>query len=220
MSAASGVPLTPLPRSGLYAITDTTACARHGIVASVTMAIAGGARMVQYRDKSNDAMRRERESRALLRLCRGNAVPLIINDDAALAAAIGADGVHIGQDDGSVAKARSIVGPHSIVGASCYHHLDLARRAADEGASYVAFGRCFPSRSKPGRPLATPELIATAREQVPLPVVAIGGIEADNGSVLIDAGAHMLACILSVFGHDDVTTAARRLQDLFESVRG
>ncbi len=204
------------PFTGLYAITDRTLCGER-LTAAVDQAIAGGARVIQYRDKSTDTTRRRTEAEALLALCRTHRVPLLINDDVALAAAIGADGVHIGRDDGSLAEARARLGPGAIIGVSCYNRLTLAEQAESEGADYVAFGRFFPSSSKPQAVQADPELLRRARRVLACPVVAIGGITAQNGRPLIEAGADLLAVIAGVFAQPDVTTAARRIAELFQT---
>lgn len=206
------MPRTPLPAFGLYAITDTQACEERGVVECVRLAIAGGARIVQYRDKSNEHHRREREAGELLALCRQWAVPLIINDDLCLALRIGADGVHVGRDDGSIEHARDALSADAIVGASCYHEFSLARSASAAGASYVAFGRFFDSRTKPGRPLASPDLLALAKAELRIPTAAIGGIDAANAHGLVTAGANFLACIHSLFGQEDIESAARSIQ--------
>lgn len=194
---------------GLYAITDAALTRDRGLVACVEAVLRGGAAMVQYRDKhsSPDAMRRN--AGALLAACREAAVPLIINDDVGLAQAIGADGVHVGRDDEAVAAARAALGADAIIGASCYHHLELAEQAAAAGASYVAFGRFFDSVTKPGAALATPGLLRKARSRLSLPIAAIGGITADNGGALVRDGADLLAVINDLWGAPDCAARAR-----------
>lgn len=202
------------PFQGLYAITDAALAGDH-LAAQVERAIAGGARVIQYRDKGDDARHREAEARALLAVCRRHDVPLLINDDVALAGRIGAQGVHIGRDDSALADARAQLGSDAIIGVSCYNRLDLARQAAAGGADYVAFGRFFPSGTKPGAVQASPDLLTVARDELSCPLVAIGGITAENGPPLIEAGADMLAVIRGVFAAPDVTVAARRIAQLF-----
>lgn len=202
------------PFRGLYAITDAS-LAGDALAEQVEAAIAGGARVIQYRDKGDDARRRETEARALLAVCERHGVPLLINDDLALAARIGAHGVHIGRDDGALADARARLGTDAIIGVSCYNRLELAQQAAAEGADYVAFGRFFPSTTKPGAVQASPAVLAAARRDLSCPLVAIGGITAENGRPLIEAGADMLAVIRGVFAAPDITAAARRIAQLF-----
>lgn len=202
---------TPLPTRGLYAVTDTSLTEERGLLACVEQALRGGAAAVQYRDKNADPATALSRARALLSLCRGYAVPLIINDDVALAQRVGADGVHVGRDDAAVRHAREALGAGAIVGASCYHDFTLAQRAVVDGASYVAFGRFFTSRTKPGKALATLELLHLARENLPVPVVAIGGITAGNGASLVAAGAHLLAVIHDLWSGEDCAARARAL---------
>ncbi len=198
---------------GLYAITNGDNVPR--LLERVAAAIAGGAVVVQYRDKSADNSRRENEARDLLVLCRSYGVPLIINDDVALAATIGADGVHLGCDDAAVDEAQQVLGDGAIIGVSCYNNFDLAMAAQQAGASYVAFGRFFASHTKPDAVPASLDLIRQAKAQLSIPVVAIGGITPDNAAPLIDAGVDMLAVVHGIFGQADPEQAARRYTQLF-----
>jgi len=187
------------PLRGLYAIADTAAIPAGQLAAHVGAALRGGARLVQYRDKSGDAARRLAEASELLDLCRKHRVPLLINDDYKLCAAIGADGVHLGREDTALGYARSELGPRAIIGASCYNAAALAETAAEHGADYVAFGAFFPSANKPQAVRAYPRLLHEARRRTGLPVCAIGGITLDNAAGLIGAGADMLAVIGGLF---------------------
>ena len=207
--------MTPIPACGLYAITSAADVDPDRLVSRVGAAIDGGAVMIQYRAKARTDRERRTAASRLLGLCRARRVPLIVNDDPVLAADIGADGVHVGRDDGDVRSARSIVGNRCIVGASCYDRLDLALAAADDGATYVAFGSFFASPTKPHAVSAPSSLLSSARDRLDVPVVAIGGITADNGTSLIEAGARFLAAIDGVFGGDDVEHAARAYAVLF-----
>jgi thiamine-phosphate pyrophosphorylase len=206
--------VTPPALRGLYALTDGATAPR--LLAAVEAAIRGGARLVQYREKSTDPTRRLEESRALLALCRGHGVPLIINDDVELAAALGADGVHLGRDDAAVGAARVRLGPHAIIGVSCYDSLARAVQVAQEGADYVAFGSFFPSATKPGAVRAPKSLLTETRPRLGIPLCAIGGITPQNGGELVSAGADMLAVIQGLFGADDVTAAAKGYSALFK----
>jgi len=203
-----------LPR-GLYAITDGPYATTHALETAVSAAIAGGAVMVQYRDKSGDAARRLEEAHALRALCRAARVIFIINDDVALAAAVEADGVHVGKGDAACHDARSCLGAQAIVGLSCYNDFSRAAQAAVLGADYVAFGSFYPSSTKPEAVPATPQLLTRAKRELDLPVVAIGGITPENGAPLVAAGADLLAVISGVFGAADVTAAARAYTQLF-----
>jgi thiamine-phosphate pyrophosphorylase len=199
--------------SGLYAITDGAGLPT--LATAVESAIRGGARLIQYREKSMDRDRRLGEARSLLELCRGHGVPLIINDDVALAAEIGADGVHLGRDDGRVEGARVQLGPRAVIGVSCYNSMGCAVQAAHEGADYVAFGSFFASGSKPAAVRAPVTLLSEARRRLDIPLCAIGGITPQNGADLVAAGADMLAVIQGLFGATDVNATAKAYSKLF-----
>nr|WP_016393491.1 thiamine phosphate synthase [Pseudomonas plecoglossicida]EPB95535.1 thiamine-phosphate pyrophosphorylase [Pseudomonas plecoglossicida NB2011] len=203
---------------GLYAITDSQLLAGR-FLSHVEAALEGGVCLLQYRDKTDDAARRLREAEALMKLCERYGTRLIINDDAELAARLGV-GVHLGQTDGPLTPARALLGRHAIIGSTCHAELDLARQAASEGASYVAFGRFFNSVTKPGAPAANVELLEQARAQVSLPIAVIGGITLDNAAPLVDHGADLLAVIHGLFGADsaqEVPRRARAFNALFAS---
>jgi len=208
--------MTPLPRRGLYAIADTSWVAPDHILTAVGEAIAGGAVMIQLRDKAATVIGDERRLLALLELCRRQRVPFIINDDSRLAVEIGADGVHIGQSDGDIAALRTRMGDTAIIGVSCHNSLDSARRAVAEGADYIAFGRFFASRTKPDAPGATLEQLRTARAELAVPIVAIGGITPDNSRELLATGADLLAVIAGVFAQADVRAAAAAYQRIIQ----
>ncbi|UQY35765.1 thiamine phosphate synthase [Pseudomonas fulva] len=204
---------------GLYAITDSELLAGGKLLPYVEAALAGGARLLQYRDKSTDEARRLREAEALRTLCENYGATLIINDDAELAARLGV-GLHLGQEDGSLAAARALLGRQAIIGGTCHAQLTLAEQAAREGASYVAFGRFFNSLTKPGAPAATLDLLETAKARVALPIVAIGGVDLHNAAPLIERGASMIAVIHALFAADsaaEVERRARAFSALFES---
>ncbi|WP_421620974.1 thiamine phosphate synthase [Alkalilimnicola ehrlichii] len=201
---------------GLYVITDPGLQSPGTLPGRVLQAIRGGAAMVQYRDKGADAARRREEAGALAELCRRHGVLFIVNDDAALAAAVGADGVHVGRGDSAVADARAVVGPERLVGVSSYNDPERALHLQAEGADYVAFGAFFPSPTKPGAVRATPEMLRRIRPRLRVPVVAIGGITARNAAPVVAAGADALAVITDVFSAPDVEAAARAYASLFD----
>jgi len=200
---------------GLYAITDSRLTPGEKMLPAVSAAIRGGARLVQYRNKSPDRPYHERQARNLLQICHDHDVPLIINDDVELAAAIGADGVHLGHEDMALDEARVQLGPRAIIGVSCYDSLEQAVGAVHAGADYVAFGSFFPSPSKPGAVRAPLSLLETARHSVSVPICAIGGITPENGAALVEAGARMLAVISGIFAQQDFAAAARNYARLF-----
>jgi thiamine-phosphate pyrophosphorylase len=198
---------------GLYVITpeepDTAKLLRQ-----VGQALQGGGRVVQYRNKSADVSLRFEQASALRELAHRYSVPLIVNDDVALALKMDADGVHLGSEDGSIGAARKILGGKKIIGVSCYNQLKLALEAADAGADYVAFGAFFASAVKPSAPVATPDLLRQARREISLPLVAIGGITVENGTSLLSAGADALAVISALFGAQDILLAAGQFTNL------
>ncbi|UGB45161.1 thiamine phosphate synthase [Frateuria edaphi] len=200
-----------LPSSGLYAITDGP---RSDLVQVVRDALAGGVRLLQYRDLGDDHARRHAEAQALKRLCDEHGVPLLINGDAALAQAVGAAGVHLGETAEDLASARDRLGPQAIIGVSCFDSLERARGMVSAGADYVSFGAFFPSSTLPRARMAPLELLRQSAA-LGVPRVAIGGITPENGAALVDAGADYLAAISAVFGATDVRAAARRLADLY-----
>ncbi len=202
---------TARPASGLYAITDGP---RDDLLEAADAALAGGAVLLQYRDKTRDGARRLREARALAGLCRRHGVPLIVNDDVELALASGAAGVHVGEDDPDIATARAALGPDAIIGVSCYDSLQHAHDAATAGADQLAFGAFFPTATKAVTHYTSPAVLREAA-RFGLPLVAIGGITPENGRELIDAGADFLAVVSGVFGAPDIRAAARRYAAMF-----
>jgi len=208
-----------VPPCGLYAIADSHLLKRGTLTEQVSLAIDGGAVLIQYRDKHLPREIRGRQAQALASLCHERDIPLIINDDIELAAACGAAGVHLGQDDVPLSQARRQLGRRTIIGVSCYNQLERARAAAGMGASYVAFGRFFSSNTKPGAVQAQPALLTQAHREIKLPIVAIGGITPENGGGLIHAGADLLAVIHGVFGQSDIRAAAQAYATLFNASR-
>ena len=208
MSATAGA--TSLGPRGLYLITD----GRGDLGPRVEAALKAGGGAVQYRDKSDDAPRRLAQAQELAALCRKFQVAFIVNDDVELALAVGADGVHLGMHDSTIAAARERLGPAAIIGASCYNSLVMAQRAANCGADYLAFGAFYPSSTKPNAVRAELPLLRKARV-FHRRLVAIGGITADNAAPLLAAGADWLAVCDDVFGQPDVGFAAARYRELF-----
>jgi len=210
--------LRALRVAGLYALTpDVDDTAR--LLAVVRAALEGGAAAVQYRHKTASAALRRAQAGALARLHAARGALYIVNDDPALAAEVGADGVHIGADDASVIAARELVGPDRLIGVSCYDDFARAEAAVQAGADYVAFGSFYPSATKPAARRADVDLLHRARS-LGVPVVAIGGIDAGNARALVDAGADAVAVIRDVFDHADaadITRAATALAACFSS---
>lgn len=202
---------------GLYALTpDEPDTAR--LIGLVQAALEGGASLVQYRNKVASPELRREQAQALAAICRQRSVPLIINDDLALAVEIGADGAHLGRDDGDVATARAQV-PGKLLGASCYNEVERAIAAQRAGADYVAFGRFFASVTKPGDIRASLDLVAQARRHIRVPIVAIGGITLEHTPSLIAGGVDAVAVVSALFSSSDVRATARRFSALFEKNR-
>lgn len=204
---------------GLYAITDELLLPGEVLLERVEAALRTGIALLQYRNKQSPEADRLLQAQTLLALCRRYGTPMLINDDVLLCQAVGADGVHLGQGDASLRQARAILGHEAIIGITCHSDLELASRAQAGGASYVAFGRFFPSQTKPNARPADLDILLRAREQLDIPIVAIGGINAENGRALITAGADMLAVIHALFAFPDVESRARELNSLFASPR-
>lgn len=199
---------------GLYAITPECSDTDR-LIALTQAALAGGAAVVQYRNKLLPPARQEEQALALLRLCRERARPFIVNDDIDLAKAIDADGVHVGKDDALLSEARAKLGPDKIIGVSCYNQFELARSACEQGADYVAFGSMFPSATKPDACAASLELLTRARRELACPIVAIGGITAANAASLVHAGAHAVAVISDLFDAPSIDQRALEYVRLF-----
>lgn len=197
-----------LAQGGLYAVTDPLLLPGEQLLEGVEAALAGGATMLQYRDKTASASERRQRAQALLDLCARYAVPLIINDDVELAAEIGAAGVHLGQSDVSPEVARDLLGELAIIGLSGY--ADLGALTCPT-ADYVAFGRFFASPTKPQARHAPLEILTQARARSDKPLIAIGGIHARNARRLRAAGADWIAVVSGLFGSEDIEATARQL---------
>ncbi len=200
---------------GLYAITDQSLIDTAGFNAAVDAALSGGARIIQYRDKSNDAARRLAQAEAIRELCDQHHALFIVNDDLELAVDSKADGIHLGKSDLSLQQARQQAGADLLIGISCYNDLERALAAERDGASYVAFGTMFTSGTKPDALLAGPALITTARQQLQIPICAIGGIDTHNAGEVVAAGADMVAVIGALFGSKDITACAAEISRHF-----
>lgn len=204
---------------GLYAVTpDETGDER--LAALAGQVLAGRPALLQYRNKLAGPSQRRAQAAALLDLCRAAGVPLIINDDLALALDIGADGVHLGRDDGDLAAARRALGSGRILGVTCYADLERARAGAAAGVDYVAFGAMFPSSTKPTAPPAPFALLSRAKAEFGLPVAAIGGITLDNAAQVAAAGADLIAVVGDVFAAPDPAARAAGYRALFQAEPG
>lgn len=201
--------------NGLYVITDPNLISTgvEALSSAVEEALRGGARIVQYRNKTAPNDQQLAEAKALRSLTLEYGVIFLINDSLDLCLASDADGIHIGQSDGSIEPIRERLGPR-ILGVTCHNSIELANRAIDQGADYCAFGAMFPS---PTKPQAKPCSLATLQEasKLPVPICAIGGINAENALKLRNHGADMLAVISGVFGQPSVRASAKAFASFF-----
>lgn len=199
---------------GLYALIDTTWLTPDRLTDAAAACIRGGARLLQYRDKHAAASERAERARAVFQVCRQMGALFIVNDDVELAFELMAHGVHVGELDSTISAARARLGPLAIIGASCYDSVVNGQRAAEAGASYLAFGAFFPSSTKQHTRQAQPLLLRKARA-FGLPLVAIGGITPDNAAELIAEGADAIAVAGGLYASADIEAAARRYCVLF-----
>jgi thiamine-phosphate pyrophosphorylase len=200
---------------GLYVITDASIADPDLLYRQVREAIYGGASLVQFRHKTDDQGLYFALAEGVVESCHQYGAPCLINDNAHIVQALGADGVHLGQNDGSLRKARTELGSEAIIGRTCHDSKQLMEEAVADGATYCAFGRLFESDTKPSASGLSLNQLGKLVQQCPLPVVAIGGITADNGRQVLDTGVSMLAVSGAVFRTQDIGEATRRLTELF-----
>ena len=200
---------------GLYAVTPEEKDL-FVLNSQVESCIKGGARRIQYRSKTLSKIEQNKQARKIKMVCDYYKVPLIINDDIELCRILDADGVHLGENDDSLEKARLILGPSKIIGVSCYNSIDRVKKAVDKGATYIALGACFPTITKPNAPTASLDLIALVLKKFKIPVVAIGGINLENIELLINEGINCVAVINSLFKTKDIEGMARQFSSLIK----
>jgi glutamate-1-semialdehyde 2,1-aminomutase len=210
-TAPSGSPRNP-PLRGLYFITPEAPEDREALTLA---ALRGGARLVQFRDKSHDTDTRRAQAQRLCQLCHAHQAYFLINDDVELCAQVGADGVHLGRTDMEIQAARRRLGPQAILGASCYNDWERALQAQAAGANYLAFGAVYPSSTKPDAVRVSMDLLRRAHRELERPLCAIGGIHAANAQPLLDAGVDLLAVLQGITHAPDPEAAARALQRLY-----
>ena len=203
---------------GLYAITPDIADTDL-LLAKVEAALQGGINMLQYRNKTANHKLQTQQARELLPMCRHYNAPLIINDSVKLCLTLDADGVHLGADDDNLADVMARLGSGKILGASCYNRFDLALQAQKAGASYVAFGACFSSSTKPNAPVAGLDLFTRAKTELAVPCVAIGGITLENAAKLIESGADAIAVIGALFNAVDIAKTSQQFTQMFQAVK-
>ncbi|BBP45660.1 thiamine-phosphate synthase [Thiosulfatimonas sediminis] len=203
--------------NGLYVITDPWLCPNETIIDKVAAAIAGGAKIIQYRDKTQSMAVQKKIASQLSQVCHQQGALFIVNDSLELAQYSQADGIHLGKNDSNLSKARACLGKEAIIGISCYDSIERALEMQKLGADYVAFGRFFASQTKPDAPQASLRTLQNSQRHLQIPVVAIGGITPQNGAQLVSAGANSLAVIHAVFGQANIQESAQALSDLFHA---
>lgn len=199
---------------GLYLVTpdweDTDR-----LLAVTAAAIAGGAAVVQYRNKTADRHTRRTQAQALKALCERTGRPFVVNDHVDLCVEVEADGVHLGHENMSLAAARAILGPARMIGISCYGNIELALQAQANGATYVALGGFFPSTIKAYPVTTSIETLRLTAACVDIPIATIGGMSCANAPPLVAAGASMIAAISDIYCAPDPAAAAGALAGLF-----
>jgi len=188
------------------------------LVSKAEQAILGGINILQYRNKLATLSQREQEATILARLCNKHNVLFIINDDVELAMKVNADGVHLGQNDTHIKKARQLLNKNKIIGMTCNNKIELAHAAQQQGADYVAFGRFYNSLTKPSAPQADLSLLKEARKSITIPIVAIGGITHELAPILLKEGVDMLAVIQGIFGQQDIVNTTRQFVEIFNTI--
>ncbi len=203
---------------GLYAITENRLMPAGVVLEMVKEALAGGARIVQLRDKHSSDGQLIALAKKLKRLCHSYDALFLVNDRVELARLVEADGVHLGKDDASCEEARQILGKESIIGVSCYNELERAIAAERAGANYVAFGSFFPSPTKPEAVRVSLDIISRAKSLLDIPVCCIGGITSENVHQLVQCGADMAAVISDLWKSPNIEAKARSFARAFEAI--
>lgn len=199
---------------GLYAITD---CEHHSpskVIETSEKILAAGISLLQYRHKGSDHNEVIKLGKQLVSLCHQYNTPFIMNDNPDIAETLGADGIHLGKEDGRLADVRAKY-PEMLIGISCYNDLQRAIKAEKEGADYIAFGAFYPTAIKPNAVTASPETMLEAKSKLKIPVVAIGGITPENGKTLIEHGADFLAVISGLYSDPDPANKTKIYNSLF-----
>ena len=202
----------------LYGITDASLLPQETFEAKTRSALAAGLKLIQYRDKSSDTQKRLQQAQLLQGLCTHYGARLIINDDIQLALEVGAAGVHLGQEDGSISDARALLGPDALLGSTCHNQIELAHTAIEQGTSYVAFGRFFSSKTKGDAAPAQTDILLAARQKLRVPVVAIGGITHNSAAELWNQGAHCLAVCNAIFATDNPAIEVEKFINIYREL--
>jgi thiamine-phosphate pyrophosphorylase len=199
---------------GLYLVTDKKALKGRDMIHAVSRSLDAGVEIIQFRDKESSDRDFFETGKKIKKLTEGKKVLFIVNDRVDMAVALGADGVHLGQDDIPVEKAREALGKNKIIGLST-HSLEQIREAAEKGLDYVAVGPVFATPTKPGYKAVGLELVAKAKKELNIPVVGIGGINESNINEVMNAGADKAAIVRAVLSADDPFEAAKKLMMSF-----
>lgn len=203
----------------LYAVTDRHWLRGETLVSQVEKAVKGGATFIQLREKKLNTEEFMSEAKEIQKLCRKYNVPFVINDNVEIAKEIGADGVHVGQEDMASGEVRKILGDGKIIGVSA-HNVKEALEAQSNGADYLGVGAAFPTGSKDDVNVISHDEIKAICEAVNIPVIAIGGINIDNISELNGTGICGVAVISAIFAQDDIENATAKLREKAERLRG
>lgn len=190
----------------LYAVTDTAWLENRTLTDCVEQAVANGATSIQLRAKNESSAALVLRSRTLMPICRAAGVPYVINDDIQAARIVGADGIHIGQNDASIAEARDALGPDAIVGVSV-HTVEQAKEAQEAGADYLGVGAMFSTSTKEDAQMVGVNTLAEICKAVDIPVVAIGGLNKETIPQLKDSGVDGVAVVSAIFAADDIANA-------------
>lgn len=201
----------------IYAITDDKLLVGDKLFDAAEQALSAGISMLQYRSKLTSEDEKRSNAAVLATLCDKYQVPLIINDDVELCRRVNAAGVHLSLQDRQMRTARNRLGSDAIIGISCHASVEDAISAENFGVDYVAFGQFFPSSTNPDASLAELQLLTEAKSAVNIPIVAIGGINAQNGADIFEAGADILAVIEGIFDGPNVTERTHALIDLYSN---
>ncbi|MEY8461439.1 thiamine phosphate synthase [Eggerthellaceae bacterium 24-137] len=201
----------------LYAVTDNAWLGERTLAECVGAALAGGATFVQLRDKHASADELRAEAAELLGLCRAAGVPFVVNDDVECALAVGADGVHVGQDDMACERARALLGPDAIVGVST-QTVEQARAAEAAGADYLGVGGVAGTATKPEAGVLTPDEFRAIAAAVDIPIVAIGGVNAETMPLLAELDVDGAAVVSAIFAADDIAAATCELSHIIEKI--
>jgi thiamine-phosphate diphosphorylase len=211
--------LSRMTRTGLYLVTDDR-LDEASLLARLESSLAAGADVVQLRDKRTDQQAVLATGRKVAEACRKHGALFIVNDDADLAVALDADGIHVGQDDAPPSAVRAIVGPDRIIGLSVSHLHEAETIDANPDVDYIGFGALFLTPTKPNAEPAGPDMLAQARKLVRVPIVGIGGVTAANLGQAIAAGADSVAVVSAVFSAPDAAQATREIIEAIAQARG